>query len=405
VYHASPSTWNTTGGGGQLAIHGRDFGVPLPVTVWLHRGVLPNDAALLGSVRGALVCPVNSSGSSATLILCAMPAGYDSGWVVTVINHADESRVFSQAQVAANTSVRVGFAAPTVASVAVVRSSGGDGAGTPVDAAGTAPAAGGFLIRLRGWNLSTRPEVLLSGDTCSLVGDVSASHDSVVCRAPPRRINADAVVVVRSGPLVSNAVRFSFDAPLVTAVEPAVITAMANARPVVLHVKGINFGVVLPLVESTHRVAVGGLHCLAVSWLSDAALTCLFAEELRVGVHNVTVWVRDDISQPSRASVRAECPPSYYGTDGEQCVACPEGSDCGGGMSDPIAVKGFFRVSRTVFARCQPREACLGGVNSTCHGNYVGDRCADCAIGTYRCVRVWGVRVCVPVFDHIAACN
>jgi hypothetical protein len=389
VYHASPSTWNTTGGGGQLAIHGRDFGVPLPVTVWLHRGVLPNDAALLGSVRGVLVCPVNSSGSSATLILCAMPAGYDSNWVVTVINHADAAASFALAQVAARAMVRVGYASPVLASAAVVRSAVVGGQDAFVDAAGVegaAPAVGGFLIRLRGINLSTRPTVLLSGDECPLAGDVSPSHDSVVCTAPPRRINTAAVVVVTSGSLVSNAVPFSFDAPLLTSVEPPLITAMAHTQPATVRVSGANFGVVLPLVASSHRVAIGGRHCLTVSWLSDATLTCLFAEELPVGLHNVTVWVRDDVSRASSVSVRAECPPSFYGADGSLCAACPDGGKCDGGMSDPVAIRGFYRVSRAAFVQCQPREACLGGVNSTCHRNYGGDRCADCVVGTYRCV-------------------
>jgi hypothetical protein len=228
--------------------------------------------------------------------------------------------------------------------------------------------------------------VLLSGDECPLVGEVSPSHDSVVCTAPPRRINADTLLVVTSGSLVSNALRLSFDVPLVTSAEPPVITAMAHTQPATVRVGGVNFGVVLPLVPSSHRVAIGGYPCLAVSWLSDAVLMCLFAEELTVGVHNVTVWLRDDVSRASSVSVRAECPPSFYGADGSLCAVCPEGSECDGGMSDPAAIRGFYRVSRAVFAQCEPREACLGGVNSTCHRNYGGDRCADCVVGTYRCV-------------------
>jgi hypothetical protein len=394
VYSASPSTWNTTGGG-LLTIMGRDFGIPLPVTVWLHKSVLPNDATVLAGVRGMLSCPVNASSSNATMLQCTMPAGFDSDWVVTVINHADATASFALAQVAARVTVRVGYAPPALVSVApVVRSVvrvGVGGHSAFVDAIGmegAAPAVGGFLIRLHGVNLSTRPVVLLSGDECPLVGEVSPSHDSVVCTAPPRRINTDAVVVVTSGSLVSNLVPFSFDAPLLTSVEPPLITAMAHTQPATVRVSGANFGVVLPLVASSHRVAIGGRYCLTVSWLSDAALTCLFAEELPVGWHNVTVWVRDDVSRNSSVSVRAECPLSFYGADGELCAPCPEGSECDGGMSDPAAIRGFYRVSRTEFVLCQPREACLGGVNSTCHRNYGGDRCADCVMGTYRSVHV-----------------
>jgi hypothetical protein len=404
VLHASSTTWSTTGGV-PLTITGRDFGAPLPVTVWLHRSVLPNDATLLPGVRGMLTCPVNASSSNATTIQCTMPPGYGSDWVVTVINHADAADSLARhgAQLAANATVRVGYVAPTVtsATVVVVRSSDGvavDAIGAGGQQQGAAPAVGGFLIRVRGANLSTRPVVLVSGDACSLVGDVAPTHDSVVCTAPPHRINADAVVTVLSGGLVSNAARFSYDRPVVTSAQPALITAMAHTQRATVRVAGLNFGVVLPLVVSSHRVTIGDRPCLAVLWLSDAELTCLFAEDLPVGWHNVTVWVRDGESHSSSARVRAECPPSFYGADGETCKPCPEGGSCDGGMSDPVAVSGFFRLSRAVFTPCQPREACLGGVNSTCHRNYGGDRCADCAVGTYRCVCCFCVfvRLCVP---------
>ncbi len=402
VYGAAPLLWNSTGGG-VLTVVGRDFGVPFPVTVWLHRGVLVNDAKVLPGVRGVLVCPVMAANSSATVILCIMPAGYDSDWVVTVINHANTTDSFLQAQVAANASVRVGYEPPSLTSVAVVRASGtASGSHSDPHAAfvevrgdGAAPAVGGFLVRLRGRNLSTRPVVQLSGDECVLIGEVSPAHDSVVCSVPPRRISTDALLVVLSGSYVSNAIHLEFDAPAVTDVQPRLITAMSHKQPSTLHVSGVNFGVVLPLVQSSHSVAIGGVKCLAVSWQSDSALTCLFAEELDVGWHNVTVWVRDDESPPTNVSVRAECLPSFYARDGERCMPCPEGSTCAGGMTEPVAIKGFFPVARGVFVLCQPREACLGGANNTCHRNYAGPRCADCATGTYRCVEaVVRVLVC-----------
>jgi hypothetical protein len=385
VLRAWPSTFSTTGGD-VLTILGRDFGVPLPVTVWLHPNVLPNDAAALAGVRPVLTCPVLTSNSSATVIQCTTPVGYGTDWVVTVINHADAAGVLPRSQIAANTSVRVGYKPPTVVSVAVVQSDRGELVDVDVERRDAAPAVGGFLFRVRGANLSPQPTVLVSGDECSAVGDVSASHDSVVCRAPPRRVNADPVLVVQSGGLVSNGVWVLYDGPRVTSLEPAVVSAMAHLQVATLRVNGVNFGVVVPVTAPVHRVAIGGRRCLTVSWLSDAALACLFGEELVVGSHSVTVWVGDVESRPTNVSVRAECPPPYYGADGERCVACPEGGRCDGGASDPIAVEGFYRVSRAVFVQCQPREACLGGVNSTCHPHYGGIRCADCAVGTYRCV-------------------
>jgi hypothetical protein len=159
---------------------------------------------------------------------------------------------------------------------------------------------------------------------------------------------------------------------------------MSHKQPSTLYVSGVNFGVVLPLVQSSHSVAIGGHRCLAVSWQSDTALTCLFTDELDVGRHNVTVWVRDDMSAPTNVTVRAECLPDFYGRDGERCMACPEGGSCAGGKAEPVAIKGYFALARGVVVACQPREACLGGTNSTCHRNYEGIRCANCAPGTYR---------------------
>ena len=51
-------------------------------------------------------------------------------------------------------------------------------------------------------------------------------------------------------------------------------------------------------------------------------------------------------------------------------------------------------MSRAEFVQCAPAKACLGHVNVTgaqdasvaCSKNYRGERCADCNIGSYRCV-------------------
>ena len=63
-----------------------------------------------------------------------------------------------------------------------------------------------------------------------------------------------------------------------------------------------------------------------------------------------------------------------------------EGGICNGFGEDPYAQRGYFPIHRGAFVQCTPIEACLGGVNATCSPRYTGDRCAQCNIGTYRCV-------------------
>ena len=41
-------------------------------------------------------------------------------------------------------------------------------------------------------------------------------------------------------------------------------------------------------------------------------------------------------------------------------------------------------VRRAMFVSCAPPEGCQGGYNSSCARSYSGDRCSECAAGSYR---------------------
>jgi hypothetical protein len=190
----------------------------------------------------------------------------------------------------------------------------------------------------------------------------------------------------------SNAAAFAYDPPVVTAVSPRAFTAVrvSGVLPRIT-VTGVNFGVLRADIRSRHRVFVGDAACASVLWRSDSELVCTFDGEVNAGWHAVSVWVLDDVSRGNSSvvngmvtSIRALCPEGMFGSDGERCIACPEGAVCGGGDAELVAARGYYRTSRTVFEACAPRAACLGGVNSTCHRDYEGVRCAACRSGAYR---------------------
>jgi hypothetical protein len=253
------------------------------------------------------------------------------------------------------------------------------------------PAVGGFVLLITGSQLSTAPEVTVSGEPCA-VRWLSSDHGSVACVAPPRRVDVPTVVVVRSGSMSSNAAAFAYDPPVVTAVSPRAFTAVrvSGVLPRIT-VTGVNFGVLRADIRSRHRVFVGDAACVSVLWRSDSELVCTFDGEVNAGWHAVSVWVLDDVSRGNSSvvndtatSIRALCPEGMFGSDGERCMACPEGAVCAGGDAELVAAQGYYRTAHLVFEACAPKSACLGGVNSTCHRDYEGVRCATCRSGAYR---------------------
>ena len=74
---------------------------------------------------------------------------------------------------------------------------------------------------------------------------------------------------------------------------------------------------------------------------------------------------------------------SPQGVPNSPCVACPQGGSCPGRTDEPVALPGWFRLSRGVFGECPLEDkACVG--NSVCAPGYTGDLCKDCLSGYHR---------------------
>jgi hypothetical protein len=131
-----------------------------------------------------------------------------------------------------------------------------------------------------------------------------------------------------------------------------------------------------------------------VNWVGDTELSCVPEGDVPTGPANVTLSLAGDTSSP--LTVTAGCPVGWYARLGDRCVPCPAGAQCAGGVSDPVSARGFYPLSLTQFVECVPRVACVGGVSSAdltirssgsrvgCSRLYSGDRCAECAPGSYR---------------------
>ena len=120
---------------------------------------------------------------------------------------------------------------------------------------------------------------------------------------------------------------------------------------------------------------------------ATALLVCDVAGEFVVGPHAVSVVVYGVASSSASAGgavLTFVCPVGYFGQLGASCVPCPVGGSCDGGDAAPVALTGYYPMAGDGFVRCDPPDACLGGVNATCGQRYTGPRCASCAIGAYR---------------------
>ena len=69
------------------------------------------------------------------------------------------------------------------------------------------------------------------------------------------------------------------------------------------------------------------------------------------------------------------CPFNTFGRDGERCTVCPVGAYCAGGSAEPIALPGFWKLSRNV--RQLLATGCMLS-NNTCADGYE-DGVAFCA--------------------------
>jgi hypothetical protein len=410
-----------TSGGGAIVITGNDFNAmhmdadryssissgSIGVSVWLSK----NSAAMpsppwsaLGVATATsrlLSCRVDASMASpcfnASCISCVLPSAAGRQWSIVVVNHdtVDASVWQSSPASSSSSSFFIDYDSPVLIGI------------TASDDTSWF-ASGGFTISVTGSNFGPFPPVVtIGGRPCSVVPG-STSHTSLQCVAPARDYSQQGVeaVVVQLDDS-SNGLAVLYDSPLVTAVMPAVVSAVPLNDGEPLFISGLNFGSGKGdiLAESPHVVTVGSVNCTNVQWVSDNCLTCApLLERLLVGSHVVTVSLRNIstrasinvTSHPSRSmvAVRAECPVGYYGREGEHCETCPIGAVCRGGLSDPVSMPGYYPRARTQFLLCQPPDACAGDANATvltvsgsavaCSRNYAGDRCASCAVGSYR---------------------
>ena len=389
------------------------------MTVWLARaGTLPSppwqSSSSLLQCTGVVV--------NGSLVTCTIPAGTGTGWRVVVVNHAVSPSAepvpadapSAQWQCSTETAFTLSYNPPTIAGIASVGAA--------------RPAAGGFLLVITGANFGATPPLVTVGSLAcdNVTSPPSASpHSVVTCAAPPRQLDDDAAaVVVTQGGLQCAAAMVPYDSPVVYDARPATLVAVVTptARRSDLTVIGTNFGVrYRPQVAGNHTVTLSppssssssssAVDCGAVQWVSDGVLVCTVIGDVAVGPYTVTVSINGQGPRTGAAAavtVAAVCPPAMYGGAGEACRPCPLGARCDGAASDPVALPGYYPLSREAFDECAPAVACTGGVSAAqvqsgvattgaldgngtltvvvtpCARNYMGVRCAVCAPGAYR---------------------
>eukprot|EP00753_Platysulcus_tardus_P017046 PLAT6226.1.p1 GENE.PLAT6226.1~~PLAT6226.1.p1 ORF type:complete len:931 (-),score=483.24 PLAT6226.1:141-2882(-) len=88
---------------------------------------------------------------------------------------------------------------------------------------------------------------------------------------------------------------------------------------------------------------------------------------------------------------QCSCRAGFYapaGASGVDCIACPAGAMCTGGLQLPFPESGFWApddpLQRTTMWQCPAQStSCLGGVDSKCADGYTGVLCAQCQKGYF----------------------
>jgi hypothetical protein len=330
---------------------------------------------------------------TSTVLACVVPSGSGIGWRLVVVNHDElvESPGASPGtlsptrwRTSAHSAHELSYRTPVITAMAPLGS-------------GSMPAAGGFLLAVNGTDFSALfpPIVLVGSQTCPVVAD-SFGHTGLVCTAPPRQVDTNSRVVVHVDGQSSAPAFLQYDPPVVTAVTPTIIDALATSQRQRITLRGRNFGVrYRDGMPSNHTLRIGSQPCGSVVWASDVEVSCTPGADVEweVGTHDVVLAVAGDASAP--VPVPISCPPETYGRPGQRCSPCPQGARCDGRDADPVALAGWYPVGLAQFVPCTPPNACVGGVavtaiNNTsdtqrgCSRNYAGLRCAECAMGAYR---------------------
>ena len=350
-----------TAGGATLSVAGRNF---------------EEGAAVY--VGGAFCPPVPSAGgaggTSSTLLQCVLPPSVGGNETLVVTSSAFE---YARVSPPPPQRVRVGFLPPAVVLVAPA----------------LAPAVGGVAVVVVGSNFGSAPRVWI-GARAAVVLNVSSDHTRVAVDAPAGVGALLDVVVSGGGVNVSAVGALSYARPLVVGVSSNGAPRIDAARGGVVAISGANFGPAwadAPVVALTSSGAsVASVIVCRVTAFSDSEIACLTPGALTVGRLLVTVTAG---GQGGWGEVSAGCGAGRVGQVGEQCVPCPAGGVCVGGLAEPVAAAGFFWVAARTFVPCTPSDACLAmplpSMNETtpegalqasnCAPAYQGNQCNGCA--------------------------
>jgi IPT/TIG domain/Tyrosine-protein kinase ephrin type A/B receptor-like len=212
----SPASGNTAGGS-NVTLLGTNFGLSGTVEI------------------GAANCPITFHNHS--FVICTLPAGQGTGL---------SARIIVSGQSDTKTTA-FSYNGPTLTSVSPL----------------TAGTSSGSILTLRGDNFGVTPSVTIGSQACTLV---ASNHTFMTCTIPNGvGVNLDVQLTVAGQS--SNSLKFSYLAPQISSVSPALLTTAGTT----VYLFGSNFG------TSAGAVTVGGVSC-TVTFQNHTAVQCTATE-------------------------------------------------------------------------------------------------------------------------------
>ena len=241
--------------------------------------------------------------------------------------------------------------------------------------------SGNYSVTISGANFGLEAAVYIEGTICPRL---SQNHTHITCKIPRGEgVNHNMYMIV--GGQRSNNITWNYQLPKVRVVTPNPIDAISGGDVII---EGSNFGI----EENDIEIYVGNYSCSDPKRevdpeSKDPKFTCRLSNiNARVGYTSVYVRASKQIIyiDAQEKMMAFTCPFNTFGRDGERCTICPVGAYCAGGSAEPIALPGFWKLSRKTFVSCLPQAACLG--NNTCANGYEDGVafCAKCDDGSYR---------------------
>jgi hypothetical protein len=240
---------------------------------------------------------------------------------------------------------------------------------------------GNYSVKLYGSNFGLNASVYIDGVLCPRL---SQNHTYLRCLIPEGEgVNHQMYIIV--GGQRSNSITWSYELPTVRVITPNPIDAISGGE---VTIEGSNFGIEKNDIE----IYIGNFSCKFPFREEDPAtgdpkFKCTL-EDVNAFAGFSSVYIRvskQKIFLPAESKMMAfACPFNTFGRVGEKCMICPIGAYCAGGEVDPIALPGYWKLSRSTFVSCLPSSACLG--NNTCAAGYQDKVpfCAKCDVDNYR---------------------